>query len=42
MATIQARTTKDGGASHRVGYYENGKLKWTPSMESIEGAKQIK
>src|SRR5690625_1913027 len=42
MATIQTRTTKDGVESHRVGYYEDGKLRWTPSMASIEGAKQIK
>lgn len=42
MATIQTRTTKYGVESHRVGYYEDGKLKWTPTLESLEGAKKIK
>lgn len=42
MATIQSRTTKSGIESHRVGYYEDGKLKWTPSMEVYEGAVKIK
>lgn len=42
MATIQSRTTKSGIESHRVGYYVDGKLKWTPSMEVYEGAVKIK
>lgn len=42
MATIQTRTAKSGIESHRVGYYVNRKLKWTPPMASLDGAKRIK
>src|SRR5699024_1548702 len=42
MATIQARTTKSGVKSYRVGYYANGKFKYTPTLSTLHGAEKIK
>lgn len=41
MASIQTRTGKTG-TSHRVGYYADGKFRFTPSLASLEGAERIK
>src|SRR5699024_5418908 len=42
MATIQARTTKSGVKSYRVGYYADGKFKYTPTLSTLQGAEKIK
>lgn len=42
MATIQTRIKKDGTTTYRVGFRENGKLVWLPSMTHESGAKKIK
>jgi integrase len=42
MASIQTRTLKDGTATFRVGWRENGKLVWSPAIGSPEGAVEMK
>lgn len=42
MATIQTRTSKTGVESHRVGYYDDGKFKYTPSLANYAGAEKVK
>lgn len=42
MATIQERTSKKGITTYSVGYYTNGKFKYTPTLATREGAEQIK
>jgi|SRR5690625_729525 len=42
MATIQTRTAKSGVETYRVGYYLDGKLKWTQTLSDLAGAKNIK
>ena len=41
MATIQERTSKKGVKSYRVGYYVDGKFKYTPTLADREGAEKI-
>lgn len=42
MASIQVRTSKSGVKSYRVGYYADGKFRFTPSLASADGAEKIK
>lgn len=42
MAQIQRRTAKDGGASWRVGWYQDGRLTWSPAIATGEGAAEMK
>lgn len=42
MASIQSRVGSTGVESHRVGYYADGKFRFTPSLASLEGAERIK
>lgn len=40
MSTIQERVNKTG-TSYRVGYRQDGKFKWTPSLKNRAGAEKI-
>lgn len=42
MASIQRRTNKDGTEVWRVGYRQDRKLKWTPTIATGEGAVEMK
>lgn len=42
MATINRRLQKDGTESFRVGYRQDGRLKWSPTLTSGEGAADLK
>lgn len=42
MASITKRQRTDGGTSYRVAYRVNGKLCWTPSLATAEGALEMK
>lgn len=42
MATIQTRRNSRGVATYRVGYYDHGKFKYTPTMANHAGAERIK
>lgn len=41
MAQIQRRTSKDGRDSWRVGWYEDGRLRWSPTIATGEGAAEM-
>ncbi|HLS02734.1 MAG TPA: hypothetical protein VK054_12270, partial [Beutenbergiaceae bacterium] len=42
MAFINKRTTTTGEERYRVGYIENGKQRFTPTLETAEGAAEMK
>lgn len=42
MASINRRRLKDGTETFRVGYRQDGKLRWSPTFHSAEGAAQLK
>lgn len=42
MATIQTRKAVGGRETYRVGYYAEGKFKFTPTLDSLDGAERIK
>lgn len=42
MASINKRTRSDGSTVYRVGYRHGGKLHWTPTITTAEGAVEMK
>lgn len=42
MASIAPRRRSDGTTVYRVGYREDGKLKWTPTITTAQGAGEMK
>src|SRR5690625_111369 len=42
MAGIQRRVRKDGTESYRVNWWADGKVNWSPTLTSAEGAVQLK
>ncbi|WP_372595565.1 tyrosine-type recombinase/integrase [Actinotalea sp.] len=42
MVSISRRFSKDGHERFRVGYRQDGQLRWTPTIETAEGAVEMK